>query len=128
MSEKRENANSLSKAAMDVLAERRRQVEAEGWTAEHDDAWDRGELTKAAMNYAATAAVNITLGANGELEAGGRPLMYSPYSWPWAPMWFKSGTVRRMLVKAAALILAEIERLDRKHDLSQGAEQNDSES
>lgn len=33
--------------------------------------------------------------------------------WPWDESWWKPTTPRRDLVKAAALILAEIERLDR---------------
>ena len=36
-----------------------------------------------------------------------------PATWPWGASWWKPGDPRRMLVKAAALILAEIERLDR---------------
>jgi len=34
-------------------------------------------------------------------------------TWPWAEKWWKPKNERRDLVKAAALILAEIERLDR---------------
>lgn len=34
----------LSKAASDILAERDRQKTAKGWTEEHDDAHDNGEL------------------------------------------------------------------------------------
>ena len=33
--------------------------------------------------------------------------------WPWLSSWWKPSTNRRDLVKAGALILAEIERLDR---------------
>jgi hypothetical protein len=34
-------------------------------------------------------------------------------TWPWAPEWWKPTHGRRDLVKAGALILAELERLDR---------------
>lgn len=34
----------MSKAADDVLAERARQMSMEGWTAEHDDTHDAGEM------------------------------------------------------------------------------------
>ncbi len=34
-------------ASRDMLAERRRQVEAEGWTSEHDDEHDAGEMARA---------------------------------------------------------------------------------
>ncbi|WP_141231078.1 MULTISPECIES: hypothetical protein [Pseudomonas] len=33
--------------------------------------------------------------------------------WPWSAEWKQQSDPRRMLVKAGALILAEIERLDR---------------
>lgn len=86
-------------AARDVLAERDRQQSIEGWTPAHDDKHADGELAAAAAFYAANAsapdhAVQI-------------------YGWPWHPDWFKKTTPRRDLVKAGALILAEIERIDR---------------
>lgn len=86
----------ISKAAADVLAERRRQIEVEGWTPENDDAFQAGDLAMAAACY-----------AQGESW----PLV--PRSWPWAGSWWKPTDRRRDLVKAGALILAEIERLDR---------------
>lgn len=33
--------------------------------------------------------------------------------WPWEAQWWKCAHPRRTLVKAAALLIAEIERLDR---------------
>lgn len=87
-------------AARDVLAERARQVSAEGWTPEHDDAYQAGDLADAAACY-----------------ARGEPRMdrdwTAPREWPWAASWWKPTDRRRDLVKAGALILAEIERLDR---------------
>jgi hypothetical protein len=81
----------------DVLAERRRQVEVEGFKPEDDDAYQAGDLAHAAACYA--------------LSYRGSP---APQRfWPWAMSWWKPTTRRRDLVKAAALILAEIERLDR---------------
>ncbi len=92
-------AGQVPQAWLDVQAERRRQVEAEGWTPEHDDEHSHGELADAAACYA--------------LWAGGiNPGNWREF-WPWAPEWLKHSEPRRMLVKAAALILAEIERLDR---------------
>ena len=90
-------------AAADVLAERRRQVEVEGWTAEHDDQHSRGEMAAAASAYVFRAH------SPGFLRTELKP----PHWWPWAREWWKPGDTRRMLVKAAALIIAEIERLDR---------------
>lgn len=90
-----------TQAARDVMAERQRQVTAEGWTPEHDDQHEVGELATAAACYAGNAG--------GYVWAGGWP----GEVWPWAREWWKPSAPRRDLVKAAALILAEIERLDR---------------
>lgn len=102
-----------SQAVADVLAERGRQVDVEGWTADHDDTHDKGEMTAAALNYAAAAVITTCL--NGERYKAGPPLdsMGWAIGWRWARHWWKPGTARRMLVKAAALLIAEIERLDR---------------
>jgi hypothetical protein len=92
----------LTQAARDVLAERQRQVETEGWSVEHDDAHERGELASAAACYAKNSVT-------GPARWAGLP----PPDWPWDCRWWKPTTPRRDLVKAAALIIAEIERLDR---------------
>ncbi|TDR90345.1 hypothetical protein [Enterovirga rhinocerotis] len=86
----------MSQFASDVLAERRRQIEVEGWTPEHDDKHDKGELSDAAACYAL-----------GTEKVWGAPL------WPWHWSWWKPADRRRNLVKAAALIFADGERLDR---------------
>jgi len=97
-------------AARDVLAERQRQVSVEGWTADHDDELDGGEIAAAAAAYALRAADNLHPQSNGDGDyADGTP----PDMWPWHEDWWKPATPRRDLVKAGALILAEIERLDR---------------
>lgn len=85
-----------SHALLDVAAERRRQQEAEGWTPEHDDQHGKGELAVAAACYA-------------------RPRRFksAPADWPWSQEWWKPKTRRQDLVRATALLLAEIERLDR---------------
>lgn len=101
--------DALTQAARDVLAERSRQVEKEGWTPEHDDEHGRGEMALAAGAYAVTAATGLELRADEATYAKAS----SPIRWPWAPRWWKPTNPRRDLVKAAALILAEIERLDR---------------
>lgn len=94
---------ATSAAARDVLAERQRQISAEGWTPEHDDLYVDGEMAAAAACYTINAA-------------GWAQKVLTPLSmlWPWAKSWWKPTTPRRDLVKAGALILAEIERLDRK--------------
>ena len=94
----------LSKATRDVMNERDRQWNEEGWTPEHDDKHVNGEMARAAAGYAFHA------GLSDEWRAKGLP-----QGWPagWAFSWWKPTSRRRDLVKAAALILAEIERLDR---------------
>lgn len=82
----------------EVVKERIRQVEGEGWTPEHDDQWINGELILAAISYAMQSI----------LLAGARAL------WPWSGKWWKPGSPQRDQVKAGALIAAEIDRLRRK--------------
>lgn len=92
------------KAHGDVLDERFRQTSKEGWTPEHDDAHPYSEMAKAAACYAAIENPNHTL-----------RLHYGKYDEPvWPEDWtYKPKDRRRNLVRAAALIIAEIERLDR---------------
>lgn len=85
----------------DVIAERQRQINVEGWTPEHDDAHSNREMAIAAACYALAAA-------HSDYR-----LLGNPDFWPWDHKWWKPTTPRRDLVKAAALILAEIDRLDR---------------
>lgn len=91
----------LSPGELDVIAERRRQIEVKGRTPEHDDGHTGGELAAAAACYVMAAYLGSDDG-------------FSPGLWPWADEWRKpSKSPRRDLVKAGALIIAEIERLDR---------------
>ncbi|KMO18866.1 hypothetical protein [Methylobacterium indicum] len=94
---------TMPAAWTDVLAERRRQVSEEWWTPQHDDAQPDGYIALAAAAYAYGSQFPEQL-----RQAGGRPGW-----WPWALKWWKPTDRRRDLVKAGALILAEIERLDR---------------
>ncbi|MHC7218265.1 hypothetical protein ACYAX6_09680 [Klebsiella pneumoniae] len=96
-------------AAADVLAERKRQVSAEGWTPGHDDEYEHGELADAAGCYALSSEL---------FDCAGEP----PRPWPWPDEWWKPTNRRRDLVKAGALILAEIERLDRAAGIKVEAE------
>jgi hypothetical protein len=97
-----------AKALGDVHAERSRQVTEEGWTSDHDDRHTKGEMAKAAACYASFAALTDRTRAE-ELYAPGSVFT----AWPWQSHWWKPSDRRRDLVKAGALILAEIERLDR---------------
>lgn len=96
--------HSVPRAWLDVQAERRRQVEAEGWTPEHDDEHSHGQMARAAACYA--------LAGSSAPNDGTAALLVS-LAWPRDEQWWKPSTARRDLVKACALALAEIERLDR---------------
>ncbi|EPR1415846.1 TPA: hypothetical protein ACTYIV_001472 [Citrobacter koseri] len=96
-------------AAADVLAERQRQITAKGWTPEHDDEHCNNEMAMAAVCY-----INETGTVN---RNGGKP-----WGWPWDASWWKPNTRRRNLVKAGALILAEIERIDRAAGINEEVE------
>jgi hypothetical protein len=102
--------NTFTKAAMDVLVERQRQIEAEGWTPEHDDHHHNGELAAAAACYASPHRAFKAVQGVGR---GYAPLTTYRDLWPWRDEWWKPKERRRDLVRAAALTLAEIERLDR---------------
>ncbi|WP_334037878.1 hypothetical protein [Burkholderia gladioli] len=106
----------LTAAERDVLAERRRQRTEEGWTTESDDRLPSGQLSAAASAYAALASDTLDPASLGSMDYSTRP----PKPWPWERKWWKPSTVRRALVKAAALILAEIERIDRAQARNQG--------
>lgn len=82
----------------EIAAERRRQQEVEGWTPQHDDEHSAGEMALAAACYA------------GDQRHYNKA---APPRWPWSQKWWKPKDQRRDLIRAAALIIAEIERLDR---------------
>lgn len=82
----------VSAAATDVLAERQRQVLEKGWSLDVDDGRVGGELERAAACYA----------------VGDPSVNWWPRGWI-----FRREAPRAGLVKAGALILAAIERLDR---------------
>jgi hypothetical protein len=117
---------SLAVAA-EVYEERRRQRAEEGFDAAHDDASDPGAQTRAAACYAYAAAqpehltpfVDTTSKSprTGRLGWFVRDTLVS--MWPFGHAWWKPKTdapdwKRRCMVKAAALLLAAIERHDRE--------------
>lgn len=83
----------------EIVAERSRQISSEGWTPEHDDANTHNEMPLAAACYAI-----------GDIRAAA---FYKIWPEQWDVKWWKPTNRRRDLVKAGALIVAEIERLDR---------------
>lgn len=89
-----------------IAQERQRQIDQENWQAEHDDSWVNGELALAAMVYCIPFEQRVIK----------NPLKFdAPQGWPWAEQWYKPEPNDRIreLVKAGALIAAEIDRLQR---------------
>lgn len=99
-----------SKAITDVLAERQRQITSEGWTLEHDDQHDDKELALVAALYATPTPLFL----REELENG--TIFADPWPETWESEWDRRTDFpeRRRLIVAAALLIAEIERLDRQ--------------
>jgi len=88
-----------------IAQERERQIEAEGWTQDHDDEHSSGQMVGGARAYAKTAQMQVC----GLVSSCNPPL-----SWEWDEEWWKpSPDPIRNLVKAGALIAAEIDRLQR---------------
>lgn len=104
----------------EISLERWRQKTVEGWSVEHDDDHEGGEMAQAAACYA-DPSPDLILHANeiGNITFGvGR---FIPKRWPWAVAWWKPKNRRRDLIRAAALIVAEIERLDRAQERASNA-------
>lgn len=100
-------------AMTEIQAERLRQITAEGWTEEHDDQHNDGELLQAGIIYylhgkygvfrETGEALGITIADNG-----------APEGWPWEAQWWKPKDPRRDLIRAGALCLAEEARQHRR--------------
>lgn len=100
-----EGVAGATQAGMDVLGERARQRRMEGYDDAHDDAHDDFTLSSAAIAYTMDARLRGTTG-HGFTDT-------PPPNWPWDASDWKPKLVRQALVVAAALIIAEIERIDR---------------
>ncbi|WP_312966710.1 hypothetical protein [Acinetobacter gerneri] len=99
-------------AINEVISERKRQITQEYYSTDHDDEYQQNELLRAAVSYAENVVsrgwvYNSTFG----------PDVYqseeAPDLWPWDLDFWKPKNPRRDLVRAAALIIAEIEKIDR---------------
>lgn len=107
----------------EIENERRRQVVVEKFGRIADDRYMSGELSMAAAAYARIASLREAAefarrrGVPNEAARNalisnreGRP----PLQWPWPAAAWKPKSTRRDLVRAAALLVAEIERIDRR--------------
>lgn len=81
-----------------ILTERRRQIEEEGWTPEHDEQHEVEHLAAAAAAYV------LAQGPGAEVPKG----------WPWGREWWKPKDRLRNLVRAGALYLAASDLADRR--------------
>ena len=92
-----------------IEEERWRQQVKEGYTPEHDDGHDAGDLARAALCYDLIGNGSLgTSDANADQSSASLPP-----DWPWAKQWWKPKTRIRNLVRAGALYQAEIDRLTR---------------
>lgn len=88
-----------------IFDERARQITAEGFDRGHDDEHDSGALALAGGCYA-MRSIGLKYYDSDETEA-------PPIAWPWSKADWKPKGPTRDLVRAAALIVAELERLER---------------
>jgi hypothetical protein len=107
--------SEITSALRDVIAERKRQVEKEGWSTDHDDDHEDGSLARAAAAYAWAASRWDRAGLK-DIEGNSFVAFILRTIWPddWSYEWWKPKSKRRDLVRAAALTLAEIEKIDRE--------------
>ncbi len=103
----------VASAAGDILLERLDQ-RSRGYTPESDSGYVFGELIDAAIAYLKTAdvAAQVTEGRLDDGDAAGLVDEIRGDTWPFDDETFKPRTQRDDLVRAAALVLAELERFD----------------
>ena len=109
-SRNKRNVRNIMKTGIDLIKdERDRQIEKEGWTLEHDLQHENNELANAAATYAMDSDCREAL----TNLIGDCKLLNVPPTWPWDEKWYKPTPENRIkeLVKAGALIAAEIDRL-----------------
>lgn len=102
----------LPASILAVAAERRRQVEVEGWTAEHDDEHVPGDLSRAGACYALAAAAR-NLRETGLTELADNIEAAIRWLWPWHRSWWKPQDNRRDEIRGTALIIADLDLMDR---------------
>lgn len=91
-----------------ITIERARQIARDGFSADHDDEHTLGELSEAAACYARAGDTHLRVN-------GCTILIARDFAWPWETYDWKPCPQNRVkeLVKAGALIAAEIDRLQR---------------
>lgn len=99
---------NLTLAERDVILERQRQIDSECFSAEHDDDHNAGDLAAAGAAYAQSAASQLH-------PYSMQPCDGVPLIWPssWCIEWWKPKAPVDDLKRAAALIIAELEKVYR---------------
>lgn len=102
-----------------IAQERQRQIEVEGWTVEHDK-----QYTGEKEHHLALAAACYAIPALHR-EYKNALFVPTPLFWPWLNDWWKPSPDNRIreLVKAGALIAAEIDRLQATEGKQEGGGQ-----
>lgn len=116
---KPDEVETTKSGAQLIALERVRQLKIEGWSAEHDDTHTHGGLAAAGAWYANFSVGMSRAGLNPDInQIKSDTLRLS--AWPWEPKWCNpSADQVRNLVKAGALIAAEIDRLQRAAERQQ---------
>ncbi|MFL4510803.1 hypothetical protein ACJ6WJ_02545 [Stenotrophomonas maltophilia] len=90
-----------------IAAERERQLQAEGFSRICDQQYREGELARAATAYVQLAAMDLQVGSRKHIAS-----QEPPFFWPWAQEWWKPVDARSDLVRAGAMIAAQIDLID----------------
>lgn len=108
-----------------IAFERLRQEKAEGYSAEHDDGHNGGELVTAGLGYTVTARAQIVSnirrkGPEGAADLWATPPCFIPEGWPEGWEFKASPDPMRNLQKGGALIAGELDRLSRIRGIGWG--------
>lgn len=99
---KRASETGQTDAAVRIVAERERQVTQEGWSPEHDAGMPAGDLATAGVCY---VVEHLPQWVEDDQLTGDLP-----NRWPWDAEWWKPKGRDRDLIRAGALIAAELDR------------------
>lgn len=102
------HAGGAGKGVTAIAQERRGQIEREGYAPSEDDEYTGGELVQAAVAYALWGV------SGAETDADRRAHLAVHWPGTWNPAAFKPRDDRANLVRAGALIAAELDRMDRE--------------
>lgn len=103
----------------EFAGERWRQIEAEGFSLWHDDGHTEAQLARAAATYCYMASLttnerlSVARAITGSYGSTETALVRALWPSTWSMHWLKPTLARRDLIKAGAMIIAEVGRIDR---------------